>query len=352
MKNLLKSIGLDKINGYIFEKKLTGGKMSWTCLYKNSNDQKVVIKFLFYPHENKEIDRFKQEAITLKRVNKASNNCYPGLISDVKKSSKFDIYYFIMEYINGVTLGEYIDKCPLPWNDKKSTEMIYKIASSLSDSLSFGISHRDVHIKNIILTNPDAKITDNDLGIRFIDFGISEDWWKYWLKERFEEEDPINAFRHMGAVSSWSPEYLNSPDEVNVAHDIWGLGVLFYKFLTNERPFDSKNFGEYYKKVTSGKFNYSPLKNNGVDSFIIKIIERCFTADPKKRILTGKLTKMCYDYLNGITKFLSKNPSLKNLYFNSHGDLWQCPNCGKIMVPNGNRCTKCGNFVDDFLPIV
>ena len=348
MKNLLKVLKLDKIDNYIFEKTLTGGKMSLACIYKNDKGQRIVIKFLFYPHNQFEIDRFQQEIESLNRLNKANIDYVPKLITNKQKSKNFDVYYFIMEYVDGITLDDYISQNPLPWGERKSTEMIYKIAVSLSNNLISGISHRDIHKKNIIITDQNAKITNDDPGIRIIDFGISEEWWhKMIAKSELDEK-----FRHFGAVSSWSPEYLKFPNNVTYSHDIWGLGVLYYTFLTDINPFESKSFGEYYNKVTSGNFNKLALYNRYIDLLIIHIIKRCFTVDPKKRILTGGFTKMCSDFLRGISSKLLNDEDLKKLYLQNDGDVWICPGCLQTVVPNGAICPGCGYRGQDYISIV
>jgi len=348
MKSLLKILKLDKIDNYIFEKTLTGGKMSWACIYKDKKDQRVVIKFLFFPRNQFEIDRFQQEIESLKRINEDGIDYVPKLITNKQKSKNFDVYYFIMEYVDGITLEDYILQNPLPWSERKSTEMIYKIAVSLSNSLILGISHRDVHKNNIIITDQNATIFNDDPGIRIIDFGISEDWWHEMITTSELEE----KFRHFGAVSSWSPEYLKFPNKVTSSHDIWGLGVLYYTFLTDINPFKSKSFGEYYEKVTSGNFNKLALYNRYIDFLIIHIIERCFTVDPQKRILTGGFTKMCSDFIKGISSKLLKDENLKKLYLKNDGDVCICPRCLQTVAPRGVICPVCGYHGQDYLPLV
>lgn len=347
MKNLLKTLNLINIKGYTFEKKLSGGKMSWSCLYKNKKKHLVVVKFLLYPRDEAELKKFKNEAEAIKRMNETGLNYIPKLISKVEKVKNFDIHYFMMEYMKGITLEEHISKNPLPWNEKEATEMIYKIATTLSNNLLVGIIHRDIHPRNIIITKLKTKINNDDPGIRIIDFGVSKDWWADVIKKDWTEDN----FRHIGAISSWSPESLNFPRDVGIEHDIWGLGVLYFKFLTDTRPFDANSFGAYYNLIQNCRYDFYVLYDNKVTLLPRHIIKRCFEVDPKKRVTLRGFTKLCYDFLNGTFKKVFKDDSLLKMYFQNDGDIWTCPNCKKIVVPFGNRCSKCGQHVDEFLSV-
>lgn len=338
MKKLLKSLNLDKIKGYTYFKELSGGKMSWTCLYRNSSNQKAVVKFLFHPKDKSSLDNFKQEIESIKCINLMNPSYRPKLILDLKERKKYNIYYFMVEYINGKCLDDYIKSNKLPWDEKKSTEFIYKIADELHTVVSSFIIHKDLHEKNILLIN-NKEIPD----IKIIDFGISSNWLKTALMN-FSLE---GRFRHMGAVSSWSPEYIKNPSKIGVSHDIWALGVLYYRFLTNKHPFYSKNFEEYYDLVTNALLNYGNLRDFGINPFIIRILSRCFTLEPEERISFRLFKKMCYDYLNNF-ETLTNDDSLLEFYYEYDGDIWRCPRCSKIVHPSGNMCTLCGYRGDDF----
>lgn len=348
MKNFLEKFNLLSIEGYKYDSELTGGKMASTIVYRKETGEKAVVKFLIYPRNENELKRFLDEANLLKKLKDFNNSTYVlKPLTEVKKVEDFEIYYFLMEFVEGETLENFIKANPLPWSTHESTKMLYRIAVALSYSLQAGIIHRDIHVKNIIIAKHDYNLGDEDTHIRLIDYGVSKDWWmKYFQSEKKEDN-----FRHIGAMSSWSPELLKSPAEVDNKHDIWALGTLYFKFLTDKWAYEADNFGDYYDLIINGSYNEKYLNSMNNDQFPKILLKRLFDIDKRSRVSTGGITKMCHDYLRGDFKRIEENNELLALYLSSDGDVWKCPMCNSIVIPNANRCSKCGNFIDDFLSI-
>jgi serine/threonine protein kinase len=70
----------------------------------------------------------------------------------------------------------------------------------------------------------------------------------------------LNVLRSISSersLSSWSPESLKSPDIVSLSHDMWGVGVLYYRFLTGNFPFNHGFYGVYGTFSSLLVWNYS-----------------------------------------------------------------------------------------------
>lgn len=99
--------------------------------------------------------------------------------------------YLVMEYFEGVTLGEYVDdNGPLSQEDSKT--IITQILSSIQYIHDLGIAHRDIKPENILI--------NDDMTIKVIDFNIS----KSFLSDSFDSD---NRFRSVLYTQISSPLY-------------------------------------------------------------------------------------------------------------------------------------------------
>ncbi|MBN1929784.1 MAG: protein kinase [Chlorobiaceae bacterium] len=343
MRELLEKFDLLEINGYKFFTPLNGGMMSHSAIYEK-NGNKAVVKFLLFPRNDKEVKRFEDEVKNINRV-RTPESYSVKLLSDLIRHPQFPIYYFVSEYYNGSTLSEYLEK-RLPLSIEKSINILRCCAIVLGDVNPLGVIHRDFHAGNIIILS-EEEIAEGDPGIRLIDFGLSEDYiYRLFYSELSEE-----PLRHYGAISSWSPEYLNDPKGISTSHDIWALGNLFFRIVTGKWAFQSDSFGEYYQKVSDGAYDQKLLDEVTSERFVKHLVRRIFDIDGETRIKQGSIVHMCEDYINGTIAKLVNDKNLEELYYQYDGNIGMCLHCHEIVHPNGVICPKCGYKDDEFLPI-
>lgn len=133
-----------------------------------------------------------------------------------------NLKYFVMEYLEGITLKDYINK-----KGKLDTEEILSCAEQILKALehahSKGIIHRDIKPQNVmLLRSGQIKVTD---------FGIA----KLPSAETVTMED-----KAIGTVYYISPEQA-SGKRVDNRTDIYSLGALLYEMATGALPFDGDN---------------------------------------------------------------------------------------------------------------
>ena len=297
------------------------------------------------PRNEYELNMFEKEINALNELSRMKCNV-PKAITGLEKADGLPVYFYIMEYINGISLKEYISKNPLPWSLTFSLKMLYSIANSLMFPAAMSYVHRDLHPGNILLSkNFDIENYDKDNNGLFItDFGCHKNHFLYeFIGEYFGDN-----FRHIGALSTWSPEFIKDPQSVKKHHDIWSLGVLIYLFLTNKYPIHANSFQELYNKlVLNLEIDFSPIESKGINWVIVYFISKLLSPIPENRPAQGAILAIIENILN--ERLLRADRSIIINYLDSSARLAQCLNCGRIMIPDGTRCTHCGLFCDDFL---
>lgn len=161
------------------------------------------------------IRRFEAEAQSAARLTHAN------IVSIYDVGVDGNLYYIVMELIQGKTLKEIIieERGPLPW--KWSINVAIQIASALEMAHRNNIIHRDIKPHNIIITEDGvAKVTD---------FGIA----------KAVSNSTITAFgTTIGSVHYFSPEHARG-GYTDAKSDLYSLGVVMYEMVTGRVPFDA-----------------------------------------------------------------------------------------------------------------
>lgn len=169
-------------------------------------------------------DEFTTDAEFIRRFNieaqAAASLAQPNIVSIYDVGNEDNIYYIVMELIQGKTLKQIIDEDGvLPW--KWSLNISIQIASALETAHKNNIIHRDIKPHNIIITEDGiAKVTD---------FGIA----------KAVSNSTITAFgTTIGSVHYFSPEHARG-GFTDAKSDLYSLGVVMYEMLTGRVPFDA-----------------------------------------------------------------------------------------------------------------
>ncbi|MBQ8724625.1 MAG: Stk1 family PASTA domain-containing Ser/Thr kinase, partial [Oscillospiraceae bacterium] len=145
---------------------------------------------------------------------------HPNIVKVYDMCFSEKLQYIAMEYIDGITLKDYIDsERVLNWKD--AVHFIIQILRALQMAHNHGIVHRDIKPQNIML------LTDGT--IKVMDFGIA----------KFAREESMTATdQAIGTVHYISPEQARG-DVTDEKSDIYSVGVMFYEMLTGQKPFDA-----------------------------------------------------------------------------------------------------------------
>lgn len=243
-------------NRYLLLEKIGGGGMA--VVYKAKCtllNRFVAIKILRSDFTNDEefVKRFKIEAQAVASLS------HPNVVSIYDVGHQDDIHYIVMEYVDGMTLKDYIDKNgALNWQD--AIKITIQICSAIEHAHKNNIVHRDIKPHNILLTKDGiAKVTD---------FGIA----------RAVTSSTITMVGStIGSVHYFSPEQARG-GFIDEKSDLYSLGIALYEMVTGKVPFDGDTpvavALKHIQEVPVEPHKIIPSIPYGVNEIIMKAIQK------------------------------------------------------------------------------
>ena len=127
--------------------------------------------------------------------------------------------YIVMEYVDGMTLKQYIiQKAPL--SNDEAIEITTEILSAMDMAHSHGIIHRDLKPQNVLVAQSGT--------VKVTDFGIAK---------ALSETSLTQTNTMFGSVHYLSPEQARGSN-ATVQSDIYAIGIILFELLTGQIPFD------------------------------------------------------------------------------------------------------------------
>lgn len=184
--------------------------------YDNVDDRIVAVKILKdeFLTNDEFVRRFKNESKAIALLS------HPNIVKVYDVSFGEKLQYIVMEYVDGITLKEYIQKQKsITWND--ALFFTTQILRALQHAHDKGIVHRDIKPQNIILlSNGNIKVAD---------FGIA----------RFSRSETRTLTdTAIGSVHYISPEQAKG-EFTDERADIYSVGVVLYEMLAGKVPFEA-----------------------------------------------------------------------------------------------------------------
>lgn len=181
-------------------------------------ERDVAIKALKreYVHDTEFTTRFDREAQAATSLN------HPNIVSIYDVGEEDEILYMVMEYVDGMTLKEYIQRYS-PIEIEDAIDIMKQIVSAIAHAHDNDIVHRDIKPQNILVNQyGEVKVTD---------FGIAMALSATSLTQ-------TNSI--LGSVHYLSPEQARGGMATKKS-DIYSIGILFYELLTGKLPFSGQS---------------------------------------------------------------------------------------------------------------
>lgn len=253
-----------KIPGYKILGKLGAGAMATVYKAKQiSLDRTVAIKVLppKFASNPQFIERFYAEGRSAAQLN------HPNIVQAFDVGRAGDLYYFVMEYVDGRTVYDDIVK-HRRYSESEALDIIIQIAEALEHAHAKGFIHRDVKPKNVMITREGvAKLADMGLARAITD------------KEAAEAE----AGKAFGTPYYISPEQIRGEKGIGPPADIYSLGATLYHMVTGNVPFDGKNPSAVMHKHLKAELVPPDHVNPKLGSGISEVIEMMMAKDPRRR---------------------------------------------------------------------
>ena len=210
---------------------------------------------------------------------------HPNIVKTYEIFEDEENIYFVMEYINGLTLGEFILKHKL--NVKMIKNLLFQILYSMTYLHNkIKICHRDLKSNNIMVYYDKNK----NINIKIIDFGFSC---------YINNNNKMNEI--LGTINYSAPELLKGLN-YNYKIDIWSIGIILIDMLLGYNYYENK-FNEFVKNNNNDKENINQNKFKFLKNLILNEVinfEEITNNENLKNLLILFLNKNPKNRINAI----------------------------------------------------
>jgi WD40 repeat protein/serine/threonine protein kinase len=223
---------------FTLEREIGRGGMGtvWSAIQQEPVSRTVAVKLIKPgPQTAQLVQRFKMERNNLALMN------HPGIATliDAGETNEGQLY-FAMELVDGPDIVEYCNQNRL--NTNQRLNLFLDACSAVAHAHQKGIIHRDLKTSNILVGQ-----VDNQPQLKVIDFGLSKveslssdlDFNPNSAPPRPFNDTATRDGQVIGSLRYMSPEQAaGSRQNLDVRSDIYSLGIVLYKLLTDSVPLD------------------------------------------------------------------------------------------------------------------
>lgn len=218
---------------------------------QSSLNRTVAIKVLppGFARDKEFIARFDREAETIARLS------HPNIIQIIDRGSEQGTCYFVMEYVDGLSLDAFLKGQALTF--RQLLEIAAQVCRALAYAHAKGIVHRDLKPSNILIAR-------DSLTVKVADFGLVQ------LAQSAGELSTLTQSNiAMGTLEYMAPEQRRDARNVDCRADIFAFGIILYEMFTGQVPV--------------GHFKRPGELNPEIPRALDEIILKCLKPDPAER---------------------------------------------------------------------
>ncbi|MHC4755052.1 MAG: protein kinase domain-containing protein [Planctomycetota bacterium] len=300
---VLDELSKSMFEGYeILEQLPVGGQAVVYKATQKATKRVVALKVLLQgPHVSK-LSQYRFE----REVDLAASLQHPNIVTIYDSGIAKGQYYFAMQYIKGKPLDKYIRSEKLPI--RKTMELFNKICSAIAYAHQRGVIHRDL--------KPDNILVDAEGEPHILDFGLAK------LIDGSEKTSPEMVMttipgKVIGTLAFMSPEQASAkPDAIDVRTDVYSIGVILYKILTGNFPYDvSGSMLAILRNIQESEATKPSKIHSHFNSEVEAILMKALTKEPTHRYQSAAHLQQDIDsWLKGLPIAARSDSSIYLLY--------------------------------------
>lgn len=190
---------------------------------------------------------------------------HPNIVSVFDAGSEQGLNYIVMEYVEGMTVGQRLRE-NLPPEDVVG--IAFDCAKALDYAHRANVLHRDVKPDNIMLRQ--------DGMTKLMDFSIAA-----LMQDQLALPDVI-----LGTPAYMAPEQI-AGEPIGPATDLYSLGAVMYKMLTGSPPHQAQDRGQLLQLIRTQRAHPLAITRPDLPEKLSAIVDRLLSLAPQQRFASG-----------------------------------------------------------------
>ncbi|MBX3060305.1 MAG: serine/threonine protein kinase [Anaerolineae bacterium] len=235
--------------------------------------REVAIKILYpsYTNDPGFVKRFRQEAQTVAALT------HPHIVQVYDFAATEDgLYYIVMQYINGVSLDQFLGKRETPLPLAKAYTIFCQIADALQFAHEQGTIHRDLKPANILLDGRDH--------VYLTDFGFAK---------LMGVDLQTRSSMTLGTPVFMAPEQIENAPATAVT-DVYALGAILYQMLTSHLPYEDSNVLALILRKIEDPPPPPQMFNAAIPEALANLVLKAMSIEPRSRFASVVAMKAAF----------------------------------------------------------
>lgn len=321
----------DRINNYLLEAPVGVGSFGevWRARHHVFGDV-VAIKV---PTDTEYVRNLQREGVAVHGLK------HPNIVRVMDLDPYADPPYLIMEYVEGPSLREAIDRTKPRFPLKAAMAILRGTVRALEAAHESGLIHHDIKPANILLNHPIDRLESiSERAVKVTDFGLGRVGGA--TAEAILQSGSVvtqEGRNIAGTIAYMSPEQKEGRD-VDARSDLYSCGIVLFEMLTGERPQGGDLPSSIRRDVPALLDNvfrqcYTRLERRfRTAGEVLAALSSCDTGP-----MTGPPPVLGTDYGAGLQCPACNGPIEREDHF--------CIHCRHQLVSSVPRCMHCGEFV-------